>query len=206
MKIRNDKEKVYQRIWYHHLPYTIIDVGYWYQISFPQVPSGRVDYAILKAANEIFGGGEALNLLVDKSDIGRFVARIIKDGRTLNQKIAAYSDVLSQNEVVAIMEKASGEKVELECVSDEELLKRLAEARTSVVADPTLVGFMQLTGNEYNVSKFLRKDNTPHNAKYLGYLDARELYPDFVAKSFVEFVDELLAGKMERPYPHLGRV
>ena len=53
---------------------------------------------------------------------------------------------------------------------------------------------------EYTFSKYVRGDNTPENAKYLGYLDANELYPDFKPIRFAEFVDELIAGKAERLY------
>lgn len=49
----------------------------------------------------------------------------------------------------------------------------------------------------------MRHDNTPKNAEYLGYINARELYPDFEYISFADFVDELIAGKVERPYPHI---
>lgn len=53
---------------------------------------------------------------------------------------------------------------------------------------------------QYAYSKYVRKDNTPENAKYLGYLDARELYPDLKPKSFRDFVGDLLDGKVQRPY------
>jgi hypothetical protein len=112
MKIRDDKEDVYQRIWYHHLPYTIIDVGYWYQISWPRLPSGRADYAVLMPNTTIYGDGNAPNILTDKRDIGRFVAHIIKDERTLNQKVFACGEVLSQNEIWSLIEKKSGERID----------------------------------------------------------------------------------------------
>ena len=51
-------------------------------------------------------------------------------------------------------------------------------------------------------SKYVRGDNNPEYAKYLGYLDARELYPDFTPVSFKEFLEDVLAGGMKRPYPH----
>lgn len=117
MKLRDDKEKVYQRIWYHRLPYTIVDVGFWHQISWPRLPSGKIDYAYLQPQNTIFGDGNTPNILTDKRDMGRFVARILKDGRTLNQKVFTHSDVLSQNEIVSILEKKSGEKLEMKQVS-----------------------------------------------------------------------------------------
>lgn len=53
---------------------------------------------------------------------------------------------------------------------------------------------------EYNVSKYVRRDNTPENARYLGYLDTKELYPDFTPNTFSAFVDELLAGKARKLY------
>jgi hypothetical protein len=53
---------------------------------------------------------------------------------------------------------------------------------------------------EYYVSKYVRKDNTLKNARYLGYLDARDLYPDFKPISFSEQIESLLNGLGERPY------
>lgn len=113
MALRESKETVHRRIWYHHLPYTIIDVGYWHQISWPRLPSGKTDYAMMTPNTTIYGDGNAPNLLTDKRDIGRFTARIIKDERTLNKRVFTHSDALSQNEIVKIMEEKSGEKIEL---------------------------------------------------------------------------------------------
>lgn len=44
---------------------------------------------------------------------------------------------------------------------------------------------------------------SPNSHRYLGYLDATELYPDFRPTKFVEFARELLDGKMEKIYPNL---
>jgi hypothetical protein len=117
MHLRDDKEVVYQRIWYHHLPYTIIDVGYWHQISIPRLPSGKIDDRLLVGRNEVYSDGNTKTILTNKTDMGRWVARIIKDDRTLNRMVIAYSDVLSQNEVIEIMERKSGEKIETTKVS-----------------------------------------------------------------------------------------
>ena len=57
-----------------------------------------------------------------------------------------------------------------------------------------------LRSTEYVYSKFVRGDNTLANAKYLGYLDGRELYPDFQPIKFADYFKELLEGKIERPY------
>jgi hypothetical protein len=117
LKLRDEKEEVHARIWRHHLPYTIIDVGYWHQLSYPRLPSGVVDYAMLIKDALIYGDGNAHTLLTDKRDIGRFVARIIKDERTMNRRVFTHSDVLSQNEIWAMMEQKSGEKIERVTVS-----------------------------------------------------------------------------------------
>jgi hypothetical protein len=57
---------------------------------------------------------------------------------------------------------------------------------------------LTLISLEYAYSKFVRGDNSPQYADYLGYLDARDLYPDFVPKSFEAFAKELLDGKAAR--------
>jgi hypothetical protein len=54
---------------------------------------------------------------------------------------------------------------------------------------------MTVVGLDYSYSKFVRGDNTPEYAKYLGYLDASYLYPDLVPWSFEAFARELVDGK-----------
>ncbi|KAF7367917.1 Glycoside hydrolase [Mycena sanguinolenta] len=197
------KEEVYQEIWRQFLPYTIIDVGYWHQISFPTLPSGRVDYAaVLRPKIEIHEGGTAPNMLVDLRDIGRFVAHIIKDPRTLNRFVAAYGDVLSENEIFSVMEEVSGEKiVERKYISADEIMAARIEAAARAKADPdNWLAQTPLFQADYKYNKYVRGDNTPAYAKYLGYLDARELYPDFTPISFKDFAKELLEGGVEMPY------
>lgn len=72
-----------------------------------------MDYAKVFPGNRIFGDGEAPNILTDKRDIGHLVARIIKDDRTLNRKVGAVGDVLSQKQIREIVERASDEKPEM---------------------------------------------------------------------------------------------
>jgi nucleoside-diphosphate-sugar epimerase len=111
-KFCEQKEEIYNEMKRIELPYTVIDVGYWYQISFPPVPSGKVDYAILKPETTIHGDGNAPNILTDLRDIGRFVARIISDERTLNKYVYTCGDVLTENEIFTIVEELSGEKIQ----------------------------------------------------------------------------------------------
>jgi hypothetical protein len=59
---------------------------------------------------------------------------------------------------------------------------------------------MAVAIQSYAYSKFVREDNCPVNAKYLGYLDTREMYPDFKPISFEQFVREVLQGEAKKPY------
>ncbi|KAJ7620490.1 hypothetical protein DFH06DRAFT_1285687 [Mycena polygramma] len=202
MKMRDEKEEVYQEIRKQFLPYTIIDVGYWHQISFPTVPSGRVDYAApLKPKVEIHAGGTAPNLLTDLRDIGPFVARIIKDPRTLNKSVFTYSDVLSENEIFDLVEEMTGEKIERKYLSADEVIASRAQAAEAVKANPSNpMAQMMFYLGEYDYSKYVRGDNAPAYGEYLGYLDARKLYPDFKPITFKEFMGEVLEGKAQMPY------
>ncbi|KAJ7819091.1 hypothetical protein B0H14DRAFT_2837632 [Mycena olivaceomarginata] len=130
-------------------------------------------------------------LLTDIRDIGPFVARIIKDPRTLNKFVFTYSDFLSKNEIFALMEEMSGEKIEQrKYVSADNILTARNKAAADIKADPAnrMAQMMHILA-DYNYSKYeisylgsplVRADNTPAYAKYLGYLDAREL--DFVGE------------------------
>jgi len=202
MMLRDDKEEVYNHVKRLFLPYTIIDVGFWYQISFPPLPSGRISDAHFDLyPAEYHGDGEAPNMLTDLRDIGRYVARIIDDERTLNKYVACYDDVLSEKQIVNIMEELSGEKIEMGHVSVKETEESVAKAIAALAQDPN--DFALRVGvyvPQYVYSKYIRKDNTPEYAKYLGYLDAGELYPDFKPIRFRDFVVELLDGKITRPY------
>ena len=226
MLIRDDKEKVYNHVFRNRLPYTIIDVGFWHQISFPRLPSGKADYATLAPITKIYGDGTAPNLLTDERDIGRYVARIVRDDRTLNKKVVTYSDELSSNQIWELAEKVSGEKIGREFVSilplrsrgrasrsielnvsrtvqvpKEEFLQTLDRAQKAYDSAPDAPGNRySMYINQYHHSKYIRADNTIANAKYLGYLDAKELYPDFEPISFETFLKELMAGKVRKVY------
>ncbi|OGM49635.1 hypothetical protein ABOM_001899 [Aspergillus bombycis] len=205
MLFRDEKEEVYNEIKRLALPYTIIDVGFWHQLSFPRVPSGRADYAVLlQDSTTIHGDGEAPNILSDLRDVGRYVARIIADDRTLNRHVYGWSDILTETEIFGIVEELSGEVIEREYISSQQLeadLKRASAEHAKNLEDPAKrLGFYIL---QTLYSKYVRRDNQPSYAKYLGYLDARELYPDFVPISFRDFFAEVLAAEAKRPYAHL---
>jgi hypothetical protein len=111
--LRDAKELVHDHIFRARMGFTIIDVGYWYQSTFPRVPSGRFDYAAFMPINSLYAGGTARNMITDKMDVGKTTVLCIKDDRTLNKRVYAYGEVLSQNDITAIVEKKSGEKLEM---------------------------------------------------------------------------------------------
>jgi hypothetical protein len=90
-------------------------------------------------------------------------------------------------------------------VPAEELEAQKTEARKLLAKEPGSRQHLNATFiSEYEFSKYVRMDNRPEYAKYLGYLDARELYPEFKPKSLRDFAVELLDGKVQRPYGRFG--
>ena len=73
----------------------------------------------------IHGDGTAPNILSDVRDVGHYVARIIADPRTLIKSVYAWSDVLTENQIFAIVEEISGEKVERKNVREKYLISLL---------------------------------------------------------------------------------
>lgn len=78
MEVRDLREELLDRCKRAYLPYTVVDVGVWYQAGLPP------PFAPLQA-EPIIGDGESPTAMIDKDDIGPYVARIIADPRTLNR-------------------------------------------------------------------------------------------------------------------------
>lgn len=100
-----------------YVPYTVIDVGWFYQLSLPQLPSGRIKTKVSYALNNIIGSGDVRFALTHTSDIAKYVARIIADPRTLNKMVFAYGELWTQNRIFDVLEEMSGEKIGRESVS-----------------------------------------------------------------------------------------
>ena len=86
-------------------------------------------------------------------------------------------------------------------ISIADLEERVVHATKLLAQDPSNVQTrVAVYSAQYDYSKYVRLDNRPEYAKYLGYLDARELYPDFTPRSFREFAMDILDKKVVRPY------
>ncbi|KAJ3496797.1 hypothetical protein NLG97_g2393 [Lecanicillium saksenae] len=198
---RDQKEKIFQYIKDIQLPYTVIDVGWWYQASIPSVPSGKLDYLTRFNRTEIAGDGNTLSATTDKRDIGRYVARIIADERTQNKFILAHSELRSPNEIYDLVESLSGEVLARTYLDEAALQEKIETATEQLKADPTNTQALWTKSNaEIQHSLELRGDNTPESAKKLGYLLFKELYPGFTFRNFESCVKEALAGQAKPLY------
>lgn len=89
-----------------------MDVGWWDQIAFPPLPSGKIDYAANKLLSTMVLDGNTPSALTDLRDIGKYIARIIVDERTIDKYVLAYNEVWTPNQVYEMLERLSGEKPE----------------------------------------------------------------------------------------------
>lgn len=202
LALRDAKEEVHDHIFRQKLGYTIIDIGFWFQASIPRVPSGKFDKAIFMPINELYAGGMRPNMLTDARDAGAITVKMIKDERTMNKRVIAYGEVLSQNEIHKIIEDKTGETLELTQVAEDEARATLQARKEAFAANPTdISNRYRMAAAQYAITKYVRGDNTPEYAEYLGYVNANKLFPDFKYRSYADFVDELIAGEVERPYP-----
>jgi len=70
-------------------------------------------------------------------------------------------------------------------VSDDEARATLKTRQEAFDADPTLLtNRYRMAAAQYAITKYVRADNTPEYAKYLGYISANELFPDFKYKTY----------------------
>lgn len=86
-------------------------------------------------------------------------------------------------------------------MSQEELeadIAKFGELVRNGSTDPMVMQGLYVS--EYRLSWGIRGDNTPEYAEYLGYLNGKELYPDFEFTSFDAFVNEMLEGKAQKVY------
>ncbi|KAF0319217.1 isoflavone reductase [Colletotrichum asianum] len=172
------KEKIYKELETCGVPYTVIDVG-----------------------NLVPGDGNMKTYVIDNEDVGKFVARIFVDSKTVNKRVMAAGASMSFNEMFAIAQELRGDTVSRKHVSAEELKSMIDGAATQVQNDPNdyllLVGKLWL---EYCYSSFIDGDNSPEGAKRLDYIMAGDLYPDFEPTTFRDFFQETLDGKRRIPY------
>lgn len=122
MGMREQKEAIVNHIKLQRLPYTVIDVAWWYQNLPYRVPSGRTDYIVVPPMDDarLWGDGSNPIAFADIHSIGPHAARILADPQTINKHVHVYDQVLTSHQVVEALEELSGEKVERTFVSSDE--------------------------------------------------------------------------------------
>ncbi|CAH0019296.1 unnamed protein product [Clonostachys rhizophaga] len=202
--VQIEKERIYAELVASSIPYTIIDVGWWYNGFIPQVPSGITDFAIALPEfirNLVPGDGTIKTHVIDNEDVGRLVARIITDPRTINKRVMASGTALSFDDMFAIAEELTGEKPEPRNVSAEGLKNMIAGLNAKLESSPDdYFLFVGKSWLEYYYSSFIDCDNSPDGIKRLGYVSSTELYPDFVPTSFRTFLQETMEKNRRLPY------
>ncbi|OGM48930.1 hypothetical protein ABOM_003114 [Aspergillus bombycis] len=205
---REKKEENLNHIQKIRLPYTYLDVGWWFQITLPRLPSGRIDYILPSTQPDLPIGldGNVPSALADIRDVGRYVARVIADPRTLNKKVHVYNEIYTRNQVYDLLEKLSGEKLERRYMSERDADARIQEARSALKKEPTDPSALAaLITSQLFFSWGIRGDNTPEYAEYLGYLNGKDLYPDFKFTKLEEYVKEVLEGKAKGVYQSFSK-
>lgn len=202
--LRDQKEEVYNHMKRLHIPYVIIDVGWWYQISFPELPSGKIDYAVGIPGQGIPGDGNVPSALTDLRDIGLYVARVIKDDRAVNKQVLVYNEMWTPNQVCDLLEKLSGEKIPRKYDSLEQIEKEINDGYERMKENPGdfMVG-LQVVGGQYRRSWGIKGENTPEYAKYLGYVTSKELYPDMKFTKLDEYLKDVVDGKARGVYEQM---
>ncbi|KLO11934.1 NAD-binding protein [Schizopora paradoxa] len=191
-KLYDQKAKIQDHVKSIGLGYTFIDVGYWASLLMPVAPeqSEYPGFDIVPCNNHhIYGSGDVRTAVIVRSDIGKFVAEIISDERTVNRYVFCWGDEKSQNEMWEI-----ARKVKAESGGALNLAPKAVIGKAEIEEKSKSPEFYTSVGYEYMNSMFIRGDNTVENAKkpeYGGALDARELYPHIKVLSLEEFAKQL---------------
>jgi len=166
----------------------------WAHFFLPRDTEESEDTFLPSKSHKIIGSADPKNAIVDVADIGKFVAEIINDDRTLNRCVFCYGEELTQKELWEVARKAKeavsgGARLEAspKYESDEVVLEKVKAAEVS--SEP-----FAHVGAEYLLSIYIRGDNTVENAKkaeYGGALDARELYPNLKVTTIEEVAKAL---------------
>lgn len=207
---KKQKEKIINHIKLQRVPYTIIDVAWWYQILPYKVPSGRADYVVPygpEDTNHIPGDGNVRVSFADLTAVGDKVARIFADPRTVNKYVHMYDEVMTHHQVLEILEDVSGEKIERAYVS--KLFLYLPELLlSSKPRDTDGSHHCQKTAKQYQdaiseMDKVLAKDSTDVAAQIVRTLSQYQLSMSVRGDSTPEVADYLGYLDVYKLYPDL---
>ncbi|KAH6983239.1 hypothetical protein BKA56DRAFT_631598 [Ilyonectria sp. MPI-CAGE-AT-0026] len=159
-------------------------------VMIPRIGSEKLNHVALYSTSFFVDQGLAPCATTHIDDVGRFVARIIGDSRTINSLVFAYGEITNQKDVVQLVERLSGEKAEIMAVTSEQVQKAVESHELELWPQVIL---------EYAYNAWARGDNCPEKAKFLGYLDAKDLWPDLKAQTLEATIKEALANPQPNP-------
>ncbi|ESQ27612.1 hypothetical protein EUTSA_v10018910mg [Eutrema salsugineum] len=131
----------------------------------------------------IYGDGNAKAVLNKEEDIVAYIMRAVDDPRTLNKTIYINppKNIVSQNDIVALWESKIGKTLEKTYVSEEELLKKIAESPHPL--DLLLA---------LNHAIFVKGDQTWFTIEPSFGVEASQLYPDVKYTSVDEYLNQFV--------------
>ncbi|KAF5328036.1 hypothetical protein D9758_011128 [Tetrapyrgos nigripes] len=185
-KLHDQKLDVREYVKASGIGYTFIDVGFWYQLHlmYTDVKKAYVPW-LYEASRYVYNGGVVKTAYTDLADIGKFVARIVTDPRTLNQYVFAWGEEITQQDLLKYAQKYGNPNVEIFPKSTTDLESLIAEAKEKKLG--TLAYW------DYHYSMWVLGENTVEMAKLPelgGALDTRELYPDMEVRPLEDYAIE----------------
>ena len=182
------------------LGYTFIQIGWWTHALVPY--SHKLELSRFeKLPSTFIADGNQKVACTALKNIGKFVARIIADPRTLNQLVMTWDGEWTQREAWDLTAKMLGEDF-----SD------YPKVKTFQIHWKVLIDSLQLTPDQVEERKkedilsllwfslsdslYIRGDNTVEKAVAAGALDARQLYPDYEPTSLEEVIREFSANPL----------
>ncbi len=130
--------------------------------SLPADREESEDTFLPSLSHRITGTGDIKNATIHVPDIGKFVAEIINDDRTLNQYVFCWGEQKTQKELWDIARKA---KLEVTGAPLKATPKSQSEAQVLEDVKSAEDGSFSQAGAEYMLSLYIRGDNTVENAK-----------------------------------------
>ncbi|KAH9925886.1 NAD-P-binding protein [Epithele typhae] len=182
------------------LPCTVIDIGWRMQTFLPLPPRSRVDPRIRALTHRAFAfaasADPAHTLLTDLNAVGAYVARVLADPRTSDRMVIVWEDERPVSAAAAAGERFSGEgpamRSQRATITEQDLTRLEKEAHALLAAGggahPDAEQLeLQIWWCGFARSVCVLRENTLENARRLGYVDARALYPDIRASMLEEF-------------------
>ncbi|KAF8652585.1 hypothetical protein AX16_004337 [Volvariella volvacea WC 439] len=173
------------------LPFTSIDVGFWYQNHLVIVDPKKAWFPwLFNASQKVFNDGTTKSAFIDLADVGKYTARIVSDDRTINRYVFVWGEEITQNGLIELARKYS--PLPFNVVN--ETTQQLEASLSKLAEDPK--DFPELTYAEYLYSLWVLGENIKEKAvleEYGSALLGADLYPDFVPRRIEEHAKEYYA-------------